>query len=136
MKTTLNPYLTFNGNAKQAVQFYHQVLGGDLKLQTFGEIENMPSPPGYEDKVMHAHLEAEDVVIMASDAPPGSQTNFGNNVSLSLVGSDNDRLSNAFNQLSAGGQVVMPLAKQFWGDTFGMCTDRFGVNWMINISDK
>ena len=63
MKTTLNPYLTFNGDAKPAVQFYHQVLGGDLKVQTFGDIKDMPSPPGYEDKVMHAHLESDGVVI-------------------------------------------------------------------------
>jgi len=134
MKTILHPYLTFNGDAKQAVQFYHQVLGGDLKVQTFGDVKDMPAPPGYEDKLMHAHLESDGVVIMASDAPPGSQTNFGNNVSLSLVGSDNDKLTSAFKQLSAGGKVIMPLEKQFWGDTFGMFTDKFGVNWMVNIT--
>ena len=134
MKTTLNPYLTFNGDAKPAMEFYHGVLGGELKLQTFGEAQGMPVPPGYEDRIIHAYLDADGVIIMASDAPPGSDATFGDNVSLSLVGSDADTLTRVFNDLSAGGKVTMPLAKQFWGDTFGMFTDRFGVHWMVNIS--
>jgi PhnB protein len=133
---SLNPYLMFDGNAREAMEFYHDVLGGDLKVQTFSEVPDMPAPPGYERKVMHAQLDADGVVIMASDPPPGSAVTFGDNVNLSLVGNDNEKLTRVFNDLSAGGKVTMPLGRQFWGDTFGSFTDRFGVNWMVNISDR
>ena len=133
---SLSPYLMFDGNAREAMEFYHDVLGGELKVQTFGEVPDMPPPPGYENRVMHAHLDADGVVIMASDPPPGSGVRFGDNVNLSLMGTDGDKLSRVFNDLSEGGKVTMPLARQFWGDTFGSLTDRFGVNWMVNISDK
>jgi len=133
-RASLNPYLMFDGNAKEAMEFYHDVLGGDLKVQTFGEVPDMPPPAGYEDRVMHAQLDADGVVIMASDPPPGNTVQFGDNVNLSLVGTDSERLTRVFQDLSEGGKVTMPLARQFWGDTFGAFTDRFGVHWMVNIS--
>jgi PhnB protein len=132
--TTLSPYLNFNGDTREAMEFYQQVLGGELKLQTFGEVPGMPAPPGYEDKIMHARLEFDGGVIMASEGQPGADVKFGDNVSLTLGGSDESRLSRAFQRLSEGGKVQMPLEKQFWGDTFGMVTDRFGIHWMVNIS--
>jgi PhnB protein len=116
---SLSPYLMFDGNAREAMEFYHDVLGGELKVQTFAEVPDMPPPPGYENRVMHAHLDADGVVIMASDPPPGSGVRFGDNVNLSLMGTDSDKLSRVFNDLSEGGKVTMPLARQFWGDTFG-----------------
>jgi PhnB protein len=131
---SLHPYLNFNGNTKDAMEFYQKVLGGKLNMQKFSEVPGMPVPPDYADKVMHAHLEADGIVIMASDPPPGMNVNVGNNVHLSLMGTDSSKLSKMFNDLSAGGKVTMPLAKQFWGDTFGSFTDKFGINWMVNIS--
>jgi PhnB protein len=132
----LNPYLNFDGNTRQAMEFYQSVLGGSLKVQTFGEIPGMQAAPGQEDKVVHALLEADGIVIMASDPAPGTSVKFGDNVSLNISGSDLEKLTAVFNGLSAGGKVTMPLAKQFWGDTFGMFTDKFGLNWMVNISGK
>lgn len=134
MSTTLCPYLNFNGNTRQAMEFYRDVLGGKLALQTFAEAPNMPLPPGYQDKVMHARLDADGFVIMAAEGEPGKDVNFGNNVSLMLSGTDEARLTKVFNALSQGGTVRMPLAKQFWGDTFGLLTDKFGVHWMVNIT--
>jgi PhnB protein len=135
--TTLSPYLTFNGEARQAMEFYHKVLGGDLKLQTFAEAPGMPAPPPeLADKIIHGMLEADGIVIMASEPEPGKKSTRGDNVTLCLAGSDSARLTKAFNGLSEGGKVHMPLAKQFWGDTFGQFTDKFGIQWMVNITDK
>ncbi len=132
---TLNPYLNFNGNTREAMEFYHQVLGGELKLQTFSEVSGMEVPPGYEDKIMHARLDSDVIAIMATEGRPGVEVKFGDNVSLSLMGSDTAKLTEIFNALTSGGEVTMPLAKQFWGDTFGALKDRFGVYWMVNITE-
>jgi PhnB protein len=134
----LNPYLNFDGNTKEAMDFYHKVLGGDLEIQTFGEAKGsgMDVPPGYEDKVVHARLESEGVLIMASEGMPGRSTNFGDNVSLALGGTDEAKLTKAFNDLAEGGKITMPLEKQFWGDHFGALKDKFGVYWMVNIAGE
>ncbi len=132
MSVKLNPYLTFQTNAREAMEYYHKVFGGDLKLQTFGEF---PDPPaGHEKNIMHGLLETGDLTIMASDGMPGGKVKFGDNVSLSLSGDDHDALSGYFDQLADGGTIRMPLAKQVWGDEFGMLTDQFGIHWMININ--
>jgi PhnB protein len=130
----LNPYLNFPGNTREAMEFYQKVLGGKLQVQTFSEAPGMDIPPGYEDKVIHAMLDADGVVIMASESMPGTEVTFGDNISLSLSGSNADRLTQIFNALSEGGTITMALEKQFWGDTFGMATDKYGVNWMVNIT--
>ncbi len=130
----LNPYLNFDGNTREAMQYYHQVLGGELKLQTFSEAPGMKVPEGYADKILHAQLDSGAVTIMASEGMPGQAVNFGDNVHLSLVGSNADRLTEIFNALAEGGRITMPLEKQFWGDTFGMVTDQFGIHWMVNIT--
>jgi PhnB protein len=134
----LNPYLNFQGNTREAMEFYQQVLGGKLDIQTFGEVPGMDVPPGYEDKVMHAMLDADGVVIFASEGMPGAEVKFGDNISLCLNGSagDTDRLTEIFNAVSDGGTVMMPLEKQFWGDVFGMATDKFGVQWMVDIASE
>lgn len=132
----LDPYLNFDGNTKEAMEFYQKNLGGKLFVQKFSEVEGMPAPPGYEDKVMHASLDADGIMIMASEAMPGQGVTKGTNVHLCLSGNDTDRLTKLFNGLSAGGKVTMPLEKQFWGDTFGSFTDKFGVNWMVNINSR
>jgi PhnB protein len=132
MSVKLNPYLTFQDNCKEAMEFYKSVFGGELKLSTFGEFPNPPE--GHEDNIMHAVLESDDITLMASDGMPGGKVNVGDNVSLSLSGDDTDKLTKYFNDLADGGKITMPLDKQMWGDTFGMFTDKFGLHWMVNIA--
>ncbi|THV33445.1 VOC family protein [Glycomyces buryatensis] len=132
MGSILNPYVSFSGNAREAMEFYQSVFGGKLEINTYGE-SAMPDAPA--DQIMHALLATDaGYTIMASDTPPGMPYNPGQNISISLSGEDVDRLRGYFGGLSAGGNVVMPLEKQMWGDEFGMLTDRFGIAWMVNIS--
>jgi PhnB protein len=131
--TRLNPYLSFPGNAREALEFYHQVFGGDLKLNTFGELGS--DDPAVADKIMHGMLEtSRGFTLMGSDTAPGMEHRPGNNISVSLSGDDADELHGYWEQLSEGGIVSVPLEKQMWGDEFGMCADRFGIDWMVNIT--
>ena len=133
----LNPYLTFGGNAGEAISFYQKVLGGTLRVQTFRDF-GAPVSEGYLDKVMHAHLDADGLVLMASDAQEGSVPNVGDNVSLSLSGDAGQRarLTEVFDKLSDGGSTSMPLGEAPWGALFGMLTDRYGISWLINIDQS
>ncbi|MBI3486231.1 VOC family protein [Candidatus Daviesbacteria bacterium] len=135
MKPTLNPYLLFNGECKEAMEFYKSVLGGELTMSTFGE-SGMPASEEEKDQIIHARLENDALTFMASDSGHGGPVKFGDNVNLSISGSDKDKLTEWFNKLAEGGKVGMPLAKQFWGDTFGMLTDKFGAHWMVNITSN
>jgi len=136
MKTTLNPYLNFMGQSKDAMEFYHSVLGGDLTVQTYKDA-GFPHDPKDDDLVIHANLMTEDGInIMASDGNDEHQVHMGDNVHLSLVGTDEAQLTQYFNGLAEGGTVEMALAKQFWGDTYGQLTDRFGVHWTVNITKE
>ncbi len=135
MKPKLNPYLTFNGTAGVAMKFYQSILGGDLKMQTFAE-SGMKASDEDKDKIIHALLENGTLTFMASDGDKTHQVRTGDNVSMSISGNDSELLTKYFNGLSRDGKIDMPLAKQFWGDTFGMLTDKFGVHWMINISSQ
>lgn len=117
------------------MSFYQSILGGELNVQTFGDaIPDVPATS--KDRVMHAHLQAGSFELMASDTNPDDDTAFvvGNNMYLSLIGSDESALTDAFNKLAEGGTVEMPLTRQFWGDRFGVLTDKFGVQWMVNIT--
>jgi PhnB protein len=129
----LSPYLNFNGETAEAMKFYQSILGGELTMQTFGEA-NMAQTPQEKDRIVHAALKCGSFSIMASDTHPNFQLKFGDNIHMSLTGSENDRLTQVFNKLAQGGKVDMALAKQFWGDTFGMVTDKYGVHWMVNIT--
>jgi PhnB protein len=129
----LNPYLAFDGNAKEAMEFYRDIFGGELNVIPFAQFPGQegPAPEG----TMHAHLETpEGFVLMASDMPPGMAIERGNNLSVSLSGEDDSQLRGWWDKLSEGGQVPMPLERQMWGDIFGMCVDRFGTAWMVNIN--
>jgi PhnB protein len=131
--TRLNPYVSFDGNARQAMEFYKEVFGGTLDVNTFGEY-GAPGDPD-ADKVMHAQLESDSgLTLMASDTPAGMQRNPGDTITISLSGTDSDELRGYWQKLSDGGNVTMPLEKQMWGDEFGMCIDRFGIPWMVNIT--
>ena len=134
--TKLRPYLQLDGNCREVMEFYHSVLGGELTMQTHGEA--FPdTPEDMRDKIIHSMIETDSFGLMASDihpmyCPPHVA---GNNVQLCLVGTDREKLEGMFSKLAEGGEVTMPLEKQFWGDVFGSLTDRFGIHWMINIAE-
>ncbi|MFE2755689.1 VOC family protein [Actinosynnema sp. NPDC059335] len=133
MSSRLNPYISFAGNAREAMEFYESVFGGTLVVNTFGEFGQADAPEA--EKIMHAQLETPSgYTLMASDTPPGMPHNPGDNVTISLSGDDGEELRRYFEQLSEGGNVTVPLEKQMWGDEFGACQDRFGISWMVNIS--
>jgi PhnB protein len=134
MASRLNPYISFAGTARDAMEFYKDVFGGTLSLHTFGEYGAKDSPQS--DKIMHGMLEGENGFwLMGADTPPGMELNRGDNMSVSLSGDDADDLRGYWRKLSDGGTVAMPLEKQMWGDEFGMCVDKFGVSWMVNITE-
>jgi PhnB protein len=135
MASVLNPYISFESDARQAMEYYRDVFGGELRMNSFGEFGQPDSPDA--NKIMHAQLETDrGFTLMASDTPAGMQRNPGDNISISLSGDDADTLRGYWEKLSDGGTVTMPLEKQMWGDEFGMCTDRFGVPWMVNITQQ
>jgi PhnB protein len=128
----LNPYIGFSDTARQALEFYRGVFGGELTLSTFGESGMADGPDA--DKIMHGQLETPaGYTLMAADTPAGMERTVGTNMSVSLSGDDTEELRGYFDKLSDGGTVTMPLEKQMWGDEFGMCVDPFGVSWMVNI---
>lgn len=132
MGSRLNPYIAFDGNARQAMEFYHEVLGGKLELGTFGDFGSSESPDA--ERIMHATLSTADgFTVMAWDVPERVPFNPGTNVALYL-GGDDAALRDHFDRLSVGGTVTMPLKKQIWGDEAGTLVDRFGITWMFNIT--
>ncbi len=132
MPSRLNPYVNFPGYARAAMEFYVDVLGGSLTLNTYGEYGDPAAPEA--DRIMHGLLESSSgFTLMGADSPPGMPLDRGNDVALSLSGDDVDELRGYWERLSDGGTVSVPLEKQMWGDEFGMCVDRFGVSWMVNI---
>ena len=128
---SFQPYLNFDGNTREAMEFYHKCLGGNLSIQTFGDVR-APGPPGSENRVMHARLDRGNAVLMASDTMPGMQFNAGNNVHVNVDCESVEEIERIFKAMSEGGNVVMPLADQFWGAKFGMLVDKFGMHWMFN----
>jgi PhnB protein len=132
MASQLNPYLNFNGNARQAMEFYRSVFGGELSLMTFAQMGD--SSPDAE-LIMHGYLATPaGYAIMGADVPGSMEFQPISGSSVSISGDDADALRGYWDQLSASGTVTMPLERQAWGDEFGMCTDQFGVPWMVNIS--
>ncbi|MER7012286.1 VOC family protein [Saccharopolyspora sp. NPDC000359] len=135
MPTRLNPYISFDGTARQAMEFYQQVFGGNLQVSTYGDVGASGEPQA--DKLMHSMLETDSgFTLMASDVPPAMQHQPGGNISVSVTGDDDAELRGYWTKLSADGTVAVPLEKQMWGDVFGMCTDKFGITWMVNISGQ
>ena len=139
MAAKLNPYLQFRDNARDAITYYQDVFGGELAISTFGEFGGGDDTHGAQaDGVMHAQLETpHGFTLMASDVPPGMDTggDIGNGT-ISLSGDDDADLRGFFDRLADGGRVTMPLEKQMWGDEFGMLTDKFGIDWMVNIAGE
>jgi len=136
MATRLNPYLSFRDNARDAMEFYQSVFGGELTMSTFAEFE-MADDPAERDKIMHSQLESPNgLLLMGADTPNSMDYTPGGSISVSLSGEDEAELTGYWEKLSGDGTVIEPLAKAPWGDSFGMCVDKFGVMWMVNISGQ
>lgn len=136
MQSKLDPYISFKDNAREAMEFYQTVFGGKLTMNTFKEY-HASQDPGEDNKIMHALLEAENgITFMAADTPNQMEYRPGANISMSLSGENEPELKSYFQKLSAGGMITQPLEKAPWGDTFGMCTDQFGIDWMVNIAGQ
>jgi len=114
------------------MEFYHEVLGGDLELQTLDE-QGAPRPAGTGDSIMYARLVAEGVHIVGVDGNPNYPAKVGENMALALSGTDRDQLNRIFNALCEGGTLKMPLAAQPWGSEAGWLTDPFGINWTVTV---
>lgn len=128
----INPYVNFNGKAGPALQFWAAALGGTIEgLMKFGD-SPMPCGPEEKELVMHATFKVGGATIMVSDGRPAEPVPSISNIHISMNYLSVSEMEKAFAALSEGGTVVMPLAKQFWGATFGMLTDKFGIQWMFN----
>jgi PhnB protein len=134
MQSKLNPYLNFRDTTRQAMEFYKSVFGGKLQITTYKEYQASPDH-SEDDKVMHAVLQTESgMTIMAADTPNRMEYTPGTNFSMSLSGDDEEELRGYYEKLKVDGAETMPLEKAAWGDTFGMLRDRFGISWLVNIS--
>jgi PhnB protein len=132
MSVRLEPYLFFNGNCREAMEFYKNAFGGDVTYQTMSEVPgDIPGKAEHPDYIMHAKLTNGSLTIMGSDTEQASPKTA--KVELSLSGPDEAEMRRIFDTLAEGGMVRFPLEKQFWGDVFGNLTDKFGVDWMMNI---
>lgn len=129
-------YLTFNGQCRKAMTFYHQCLGGEIQIQSFEE-SGQPIDAEFKHWIMHANIHSNGLVLMASDNMPGTpDVVFGNNFSLSIDCANEEEQSRLFNALAEGGKITMPLQDTFWGARFGMLDDQFGIAWMFNYDKK
>lgn len=134
MAAHLNPCISLRDTAREAGLFYQSVFGGELTVMTFGE--GMPTGDAAHDElVMHSQLVApRGFVLMVADTPPSMETAPSGNISISVSGTEDDELTGPWSELSASGQVTVPLEQAPWGDRFGMCVDRFGVPWLFDIT--
>lgn len=132
----LCPYLGFQGNCEEALNFYKEAFDGEIfQLGRYGE-STMETAEEFKDKIMHARLKFGDTLIMFSDMMGEKDADAGNMISLSIECNGIDQLEKVFSKMSAGGKVTMPLQDQFWGARFGMLTDKFGIHWMFNCEKK
>lgn len=135
--TSINPYLNFNGNAEEAFNFYKSIFGGEFI--TFQKFKDMPDgdklPPEDSNKVMHVSLPIGKNILMASDTagPTSSHVVFGNNFHISINPDSREETERLFRGLALGGTITMDLQDTFWNSYFGMLTDKFGINWMVNF---
>ena len=125
-------YLMFNGNAEEAINYYKEHLGGTISMMQRYKESGQPHSESYGEKIMHATMEVGNLTLMFSDADEKRGVTIGDNFSIALDFKSDGALREAFNALSTGGQVTMPVQDTFWGATFGMCKDKFGINWMFN----
>jgi PhnB protein len=134
MRSRLNPYANFRDNAREAMEFYQSVFGGKLDVNTFKDF-GISQDPSDDDKVMHSILEADNgMVLMGADTPKHMEYSAESNISISLSGDDETELRGYFDKLSAGGTELMPMNEAPWRDIFGMCIDKFGIRWLVNVT--
>ncbi|MDQ6418142.1 VOC family protein [Paenibacillus sp. LHD-117] len=133
----VNVYMNFNGNTREAIEFYAESFGVDMpKIMTFGESPsdpNYPLPEEAKNMVMHSRMDIMGSNVMFSDVFPGMPFTLGNNITLALITDDRDALQSAFNRLKEGGKVVMELQETFWAPLYGSIEDKFGVHWQFNL---
>jgi PhnB protein len=128
----LTPYIHFEGNAEEALNFYKEVLGGEIvRLSRYGD-SPMPTDDDYKLKLIHARLAFGDNLLMISDTFKGNKVQTNGNIQLSVEMNDKVQMETVFSKMAAGGKITMPLQDQFWGATFGMLEDKFGISWMFN----
>lgn len=138
MSIELRPYLNFPGTAREALEFYRDIFGGELTATSYGEFHALPGDSPSVDRIMHSELISEHIALSAADHVPefGREFVAGTNVNLALLGEgpeDLAALREAFDRLAVGGQVEMPLQVQMWGAHYGALVDRFGISWMVNV---
>ena len=134
MASKLNPYLSFRDSASAAMDFYQSVFGGELTKNTFAELHGSEDP-AEADKIMHSVLETPGgFTLMGADTPNAMELKVGDSISVSLSGDDNSELMGYWNGLTEGATVTLPMNTAPWGDSFGMCVDKFGVTWLVNIT--
>lgn len=132
---TLNPYINFSGKCEEALQFYKECFDGEIiAMKTFGECPD-EMPEELKSKIMHAEFKAEEIHFMATDRP-SCNNSIGNNITLSIQLTDEDEQTKIFNSLAKSGTVTMLLENTFWGARFGMLTDQFDINWMLNCQNQ
>ena len=132
----LTPYLNFEGNAEEVLNFYKDALDGEIVMVSRYKDAPMPSDEDWKDKIMHARLKFGKSLVMISDGPKDFKTTFNGNIQLSIEVEDENKMEEVFNKLAAGGKITMPLQKQFWGAKFGMLVDKFGTGWMLSHQEK
>jgi len=140
--TTINTYLTFNGNCEEAFNFYKSVFGGEF--EHIGKFKDMPENPKFpvsesdKEKVMHISFPIGNTMLMGSDTGGEWSANFkqGNNFSVSINTENKNEADRLFNELSEGGKIMMPMNKTFWNSYFGMFTDKFGIQWMVSFYEN
>lgn len=139
MKKVINPYLNFNGNTEEAFNFYRSIFGGEFAaLMRFGETEGCENMPEHEKNgIMHVALQIGSTILMGTDVPSSmQQVTFGSSVSLCTSVESREEADRVFNALAEGGKIGMPMADMFWGDYYGMLTDKFGIQWMISYNEQ
>jgi PhnB protein len=136
MQSRLNPYISFRGNAREAMEFYKTVFGGKLVMNTFKEF-NASQDPSEDNMIMHAMLEADNgITLMGADTPNRMEYRPGTTMTISLSGDNDAELTGYYEKLVAGGTIREPLTQAPWGDKFGMLADKFGIEWMVNIAGQ
>ena len=128
----VTPYLHFEGKAEEALNFYKDALDGEIVMLSRYKDGPMQADEDWKDKIMHARLNFGESMIMVSDGPKNFKTTVNGHIQLSIEFGDEQKMEEVFNKLSVGGQITLPLAKQFWGAKFGMLIDKYGTGWMVN----
>ncbi|ALC81238.1 MULTISPECIES: VOC family protein [Bacillus] len=134
MKQQATPYLLFNGNAREALEYYKEIFEGEIiELQTYGEAD-YPTPPEADEKIIHAQFKKGNLFLMASDSFPGSEVEFGSNISLALEIESEEEIQNLYDRFTERGTALMELQDTFWGAKYGKVKDPYGVIWDLNFT--